>query len=330
MYIPEYSITPQILKNIANIEYGKAIVETTTILPNWQKHLEKEAFARTLTAELLNQNINPHTEQIKKYVDGLDKDMPHNIKALIECIKTSKEMGRNIDFDEDTLKVLHSIAGRGTVTKPLLGTYRSKKIPGTTDPEIILAEMVEFFDWYNTRDAKETHPVIVAAITKARLETIQPFEQLNSLVADLAAQISLAINSYSLSNYFSIEDRYSQTRTTYTQYLNTIKVAEPTLTLWIEYFTEELSHEIFNLKEKVTLLARDSKIAKATGRVKLSARQERLVEYLQDYGILQNKDFTRVFPDISEDSILRDLKALINMGIVVKEGSTKSSRYELA
>jgi DeoR/GlpR family transcriptional regulator of sugar metabolism len=78
------------------------------------------------------------------------------------------------------------------------------------------------------------------------------------------------------------------------------------------------------------LLARDTKLAKATGRVKLSGRQQRIVEHLQDYGILQNKDFALIFPDVSEDSILRDLKALIAEGIVVKNGSTKSSRYELS
>ena len=50
---------------------------------------------------------------------------------------------------------------------------------------------------------------------------------------------------------------------------------------------------------------------------------------MQDYGVLQNKDFSRIFPDISEDTVLRDLKSLIDAGIVQKTGSTKSSRYEL-
>jgi DeoR/GlpR family transcriptional regulator of sugar metabolism len=61
----------------------------------------------------------------------------------------------------------------------------------------------------------------------------------------------------------------------------------------------------------------------------VSERQERIIEYLQDYGMLQNKDFPRIFPNISEDTVLRDLKVLIDMGIIQKTGSTKSSRYVL-
>jgi hypothetical protein len=330
MYIPEYSITPQILKNISNIEYGKAIIENTALLPNWQKQLEKDAMLRTLAAELKSQNINSSIEQIKKYIDGLDKNCPSNIKSILETIKISRQMAKNIDFDEDTLKVLHGVAAKGVIDKTALGAYRSRKLVGTVTPESILAEIVEFFDWYSSRDAKETHPILVAAIVKARLETVQPFDHYNSLIANAAVQISMAINSYGLNYYISLEDRYSQTKNLYDQYINTLKFDEPTLTLWIEYFTEEMAREVYNLKEKVSLLARDTKIAKASGRIRLSKRRERIIEYLQDYMLLQNKDFPVVFPDVSEDSILRDLKALISQGIVSKTGSTKSSRYELS
>ena len=48
MFVPEYTITPLILANIATIEYGKAIVDTTKILPSWRKQLQKEASVKTL------------------------------------------------------------------------------------------------------------------------------------------------------------------------------------------------------------------------------------------------------------------------------------------
>ena len=86
--------------------------------------------------------------------------------------------------------------------------------------------------------------------------------------------------------------------------------------------------EVSTVSQNVKLLAKDTKIAKATEN-KSNSRQERIIEYLQDYGVLQNKDFSTLFPDISEDTILRDLKTLVDMDIVQKLGSTKSSRYEL-
>jgi len=77
------------------------------------------------------------------------------------------------------------------------------------------------------------------------------------------------------------------------------------------------------------LLSKDTKISQASGSANLTERQEIIVEYLQDYGKIQNKDFGIILPDVSEDSVLRDLKALMDKDIVVKKGKTKSSRYEL-
>ena len=111
--------------------------------------------------------------------------------------------------------------------------------------------------------------------------------------------------------------------------LDSINHSDQDLTEWLEYFTEALASEVSTVSQNVKLLAKDTKIAKATGRTKVSTRQERIIEYMQDYGVLQNKDFSRIFPDISEDTVLRDLKSLIDAGIVQKTGSTKSSRYEL-
>ncbi len=112
--------------------------------------------------------------------------------------------------------------------------------------------------------------------------------------------------------------------------LNGINFEDNDYTQWIEYFSEAFATQASTAQEKVKLLAKDTKVAKASGRNKLSPRQERIVEHLQDYGLLQNSDFTKLFPEKSGDSILRDLKALLDKGIVKKMGSTKSSRYELA
>ena len=104
---------------------------------------------------------------------------------------------------------------------------------------------------------------------------------------------------------------------------------EGDFTTWLEYFSEGMAAQVATTAEKAKLFAKDTKLAKASGRIYLTPRQERIVEYLQDYGILQNKQFPTLFPYISEDSVLRDLKKLIDSGIVVKRGSTKLSRYEL-
>ena len=53
----------------------------------------------------------------------------------------------------------------------------------------------------------------------------------------------------------------------------------------------------------------------------------RIVEYLTDTGSGVMKDLKTVLPMVSEDTILRDMKALLSHGIIKKEGTTKASRY---
>jgi Fic family protein len=207
--------------------------------------------------------------------------------------------------------------------------YRNVKTEGTTDPEEILASTVELFDWYNSYDAKQAHPLISAAILKVELERIQPFENMNSATINILIKYALKISGYDFGGFICIEDYYKKTSDYYSRNVMTISADMSDLTEWIQYFCEGCANETSNLKEKIALLGKDTKIAKAAGQQRLTDRQERIVEYLQDFGMLQNKDFPRLFPDISEDTILRNLKDLVSKGIVKKSGSTKSSRYEL-
>lgn len=59
----------------------------------------------------------------------------------------------------------------------------------------------------------------------------------------------------------------------------------------------------------------------------LSDRQIKIVEYIQKVGFLQNKAFDSLFPMVSEDTILNELKGLQKNGIIKKVGVTKSARY---
>jgi Fic family protein len=202
-------------------------------------------------------------------------------------------------------------------------------VANKTDPEEILAEMTELLDWYNGIDAMDTNPLIVSGIFKGQLETIFPFEQFNFIVANLVARIILRNKNYEMINYITIESYYNNSKKEYEYNLLSILNEEGDFTAWLEYYTEGLSGEAATTAEKTRLYAKDTKLAKASGRIHLTKRQEKIVEYLQDYGLLQNKQFPLLFPKISEDTVLRDLKKLIDAGIVVKKGSTKLSRYEL-
>lgn len=323
MYLPEYSITGKILSNIAQISYCKAVIENTAILPNWERQLKKDARIKSIYGSLKFLGTNVTEDDVKKFLDGVNP-IPYLIKNYIDTLEYVENNDLH-ELDERHLKEIDKKLLGGATGG---GSYRKRYIQHKTKPEEILAKVVELTDWYNSLDGKETHPVVLAAIVKAKLETIHPFEQTNFMISNLVAKLILNTNGYGMKNYLSLEEGYANTKKDYERFIENCDSDEE-MTKWIEYFTEEMCLEISNIKEKVALLARDTKVAKVSGRVALTDRQERIVEFIQDYGQLQNKDFAKLFPGISEDTVLRDLKTLINKNIIVKNGSTKSSRYEL-
>jgi predicted HTH transcriptional regulator len=59
----------------------------------------------------------------------------------------------------------------------------------------------------------------------------------------------------------------------------------------------------------------------------LTERQLKIIEYIQKTGYLQNQAFESLFPMVSEDTILNELKVLLQNDIVKKQGVTKGAKY---
>jgi len=69
MFLPEYTITNKTLQHISQIEFARAIIENTAILPNWEKQLKKEARIREISGSLRFRGQNIMQDDIKKYID---------------------------------------------------------------------------------------------------------------------------------------------------------------------------------------------------------------------------------------------------------------------
>jgi len=63
--------------------------------------------------------------------------------------------------------------------------------------------------------------------------------------------------------------------------------------------------------------------------VALSERQIILLEVLQNQGQMTSEDAQKALPNVSVDTILRDLKDLIAKNVVQKHGVTKGVSYTL-
>lgn len=329
MFLPEFTITTKVLNNIAKAEYARSIIENTAILQTWQNQLTKDAKTDTIFAGLQTEGINLGYETVKKYVYELSNQSSiPELASFVNAYKAASELAVNNDLQEQDIKYLARVILTDVLPRTRQNSYRSIELPNRIRPEEVLAEITEFVDWLNTREAREEHPVVVAAITKFTILNISPIDQFNNWISSLLCKLVLNTRNYSFKNWLSLEDSFYKDRDEIDLLTSEIGVNSD-YTQVLEYFSEQLADRALNLAEQVKLLAKDTKVAKVSGRTKLTERQQNILAYLQDYGILQNKDFPTLFPKISEDSVLRDLKTLIDAGLIVKSGSTKSSRYEL-
>lgn len=346
MFIPSYTITNKTLNNIAKIEASEEVIRHSPLLPLWEKEFKEDAIVRSayhgthIEGNLL-QKQDAKDLLLGKDVIGRSRDIQEiiNYRKVIEFI--DEEAKRKIEkITELLVKKLHRIIVFKILPSESTGEYRTKQVivRNSENGEITFRPpspleipflMREYLYWLNKDDKEELHPVLKAGIAHHELVRIHPFLDGNGRVARVLATLLLLLGGYDIRRFFSLEEYYDKDAVSY--YTNLQKASSGDLTSWLEYFTFGASIEFEKIKEKILKLSKDVKLKERFGgkQIYLTERQMKIIEYIQETGYLQNKIFLDIFPDLSEDSILRDLQDLIQKELIKKVGSTKGARYVL-
>jgi len=346
MFNPQYTITNKILKNIGAIEAAREVIMDAPLLPLWEKEFKEDAIIRTAHhGTHVEGNKLGFTEAkdvlLGKEVIGRPRDIQEiiNYRKVLRLI--DEEAKRKIEkITEELVKKIHRVVVNKILPSEEAGKYRVKEVvvrnsetgevtfrpPAAIELPFL---MREFLYWLNKISPEDVHPVLKASIAHHELVRIHPFIDGNGRVARVVATLILFLGDYDIRQFFSLEEYYDKDAVTY--YENLKKASEGDLTAWLEYFTLGVAIEFDRIKNKVLKLSKDTYLKEKLGgkQVFLSERQVKIVEYIQSVGYLQNQTFKDLFPDISEDTVLRDLTDLIQKGIIKKIGKTKAARYTM-
>lgn len=251
-------------------------------------------------------------------------------------------------FSETIVKKIHELTTLKIIAESEVGKYRRQQVvlKNTRTGEIahrpppsieVPYLMSDFVGWLNEAPTREIHPAIRAAIAQYILVAIHPFIEGNGRVSRAFSMLPLYVEGYDIRRLFSLEEYFDRNAETY---YNTIQsthelnsdIFQRDLTEWIIYYTEALAIELSRIKDKVQSLSRDLKFKQKLGgkQVHLTERQIKLVEYMQQFGGLRMPDAKSLLPMVSDDTIWRDLKKLIDDKVCEKRGSTKGAYYCLA
>ena len=345
MYSPTFTITNKILKLIGTIESAKEVIENSPLVPAWEAKFREDAMVRTVHHGTHIEGNELNLTEAEKVLAGAKiVGRERDIQEVLNYRNVLKFIGGfdRPEISEEVIRHLHELTTHRILPEETIGIYRKTQVvvknaqtgeitfrpPASVEVPFLMAA---FLQWLNATGADVVHPVLKAGIGHYEIVRIHPFLDGNGRVARAAATLVLFKEGYDIKQFFSLEEHYDAEPIAYYEALQSVAKLEGNITPWLEYFIEGLAIELTRIKEKVKSLSTDLKLKKSLGGqpLALSERQIKIVEYIQENGFLQNKIFFELFPMISEDTVLRELKDLMKKGIVKKEGSTKGVRYVL-
>lgn len=352
MYQPKYIISNKILRNIGQIEAAKEVIENAPLVPYFAKQFKSEAIARIIhhgTHIEGNDLTLDQTKQILegKKVFGHDRDIREviNYRNVMELLGELKD--KRGGYDIGALCDIHKETVTKIVPDEKVGVLRKTQVvikeegtgkvvfrpPPFNEVPYLLEDVIE---WLNSDSASEIHPILRAGIIHYVLVSIHPFVEGNGRVSRAFATLVLLKEGYDIKRFFALEEHFDDDPAAYYKAFyevdkQNVNIAARDLTPWLEYFTKVVAVELAKIKEKIKKLSIDSKLKLKIGeQVALSERQIKLIEYLSENGSGAMRELKDVLPMVSEDTVLRDLKALMEKSIVKKEGSTKAARYVIS
>ena len=348
MFHPKFSITNKVLINIGKIEAAKEIIESAPLVPAYEAKFRQEAILRTVHHGTHIEGNPLEQKEVEKVLAGedipaRDRDVQEilNYREVLKFINSKKD-------DSITEKVLletHQLTTRKILKADQAGKYRITQVRVTNSktgetsylppPSSQISDLIRsFFLWLNSVTNEEIHPVLKAAVTHYVITAIHPFVDGNGRTARAISTLVLFKEGYDIKNFFSIEEYFDRDAGRYYKVLQNIsnqtkKIQDRDLTSWIEYFIEGLAIELSRIRDSVKRLSVDLKLKGKMGQIHLNERQLKLVEYMQEYGQISNKEWRSLLPMVSDDTILRDLKVLITKSLIRKKGSTKAAIYKI-
>lgn len=345
MYSPKYSINNQILKNIGIIEACREVIAHAPLLPYYEKEFQKDAMVRSVHHGTHIEGNELNLDQAEKVIAGQDvvareRDIQEviNYRRVMEYLGQFK--GEKVTVDENFILKLHTMTVQRILPPEKVGMFRTTQVvvrnsltgEVTFKPPAALAipgQIKELLEFVNETSQEDIHPVLKSGSVHYELVRIHPFIDGNGRVSRALSTFMLFQEDYDIRRFFSLEEYFDNDAAEYYSALQSVEKDDGNLTHWLVYFTRGLAIELSKIKDKIEKISVDAKLKERQGGapIMLSDRQLKIVEYIQKTGFLQNSGFKQLFPMVSEDTVLNELKSLIKHGLIKKSGSTKGAKY---
>ena len=191
-------------------------------------------------------------------------------------------------------------------------------------------EMLNFLDWFN--HAGGLDPTIKAGLAHLWFVTIHPFEDGNGRIGRAVCDMALARADRSVQRFYSLSAQIQRERKAYYDALEFAQKKTLDATAWLEWFLACLLRAIKQAGEQLKEVMLKAACWSQWSRASMNERQVKMLNKLLDgfEGNLTNKKWVAM-NHCSSDTALRDIKELVDRGILISAGAGgRSTHYVLS
>ncbi|NOY14730.1 MAG: Fic family protein [bacterium] len=250
-------------------------------------------------------------------------------------------------YSEEMIKKINQVTTDNLVDPSNSGGYRKDKVivenlatgevvfrpPSAVEVPFLIKQLLEYV---NDETARQLHPVVRAAIAHYFLVAIHPFVEGNGRTARAFALVILFAEGYDMKGLFSLEEYFYQHLPEYYGALvrvsnNHADLALRDLSFWLEFYAQAMAAELSRLEMRIKEIAElVPKVENKKGeQVEINQRQMVLLSFFKYGDKLKMGQARLLLPEMSDDTILRELQDLQKKGLIVKKGRTKGAYYQL-
>lgn len=190
-------------------------------------------------------------------------------------------------------------------------------------------EINRFIKWVNA--PSEIDPVIKSALAHFWFVTIHPFDDGNGRIARAIADMMLARSEKSSQRFYSMSSQIQHERKAYYNVLETCQKGTLDLTLWMEWFLNNLKNSITASEVTLKAVLLKARFWKTHAEETFHERQRIIINHMLDgfEGKLTSTKWAKI-NKCSQDTALRDIIDLMNRHILCKdEAGGRSTSYDL-
>lgn len=263
------------------------------------------------------------------------------VVGYYEALETIIDAGNNIFLTESNIKSLHNILLKYSskdnrhkgnykmLSNKVVANYpdgTQKVIFNTTEPHLVGKEMEALLQWTNTAfSSGEIHPLFIIGSFVYEFLSIHPFQDGNGRLSRLLTTLLLISTGYDFVKYVSFENIIEERKSDYYQALIVCQKnrnnPNERINEWLLFFLDCLLVLTQRLDEKYDVFKQKGGY--------LNERQKQVFEFIKANSPVKISDIKKAFPDISRNTLKKDLLYFRSENRIKAIGKGKGLFYDI-